>query len=233
LLTTHQHFLSGYLPASIGAYFNLAQLLSQTAGSSVPALRAAVAEEVPRLRQRGDVVKDQVRHVQALAELAGFAPPAPPRVPEEYYQWFEAVHFAFRHGLPVHHRAEVTQLFGNRVGDILCTWNVALLTLRLLVADPGSPGLEQQLAALLDDLRRTADLLRVVSRHPNLPAALFPLGELMVSAVDELLSLPLSDAGQGELTLAGQRLNERMRELSVAVRHAEDALRALDGSADA
>jgi hypothetical protein len=64
-------------------------------------------------------------------------------------------------------------------------------------------------------------------------AALFPLGELMVSAVDELLSLPLSDAGQGELTLAGQRLNERMRELSVAVRHAEDALRALDGSADA
>jgi hypothetical protein len=52
--------------------------------------------------------------------------------------------------------------------------------------------------------------------------------------VDELLGLPLTDAGTGELTLAGQRLNERMRELSVAVGHAEESLRETGGgTADA
>ncbi len=233
MLTLDQHFASGYLPALIGSYFNVAQLLSQNAAADEPALRAVVTEEVPRLRQTGERVKENVRMVQALAELAGFAPPPPPRVPEEYYTWFEAVHAGFRATLVTHHRSEVTQLFGHRVGDILCSWNVALVTVRLLIADPGSPILEQQLATLREDLRGTADALRITARHPNLPPALFPLGELLVTAVDELLGLPLSDAGTGELALAGQRLNERMRELSVALRHAEDALRAGGGVADA
>lgn len=233
MLTLDQHFASGYLPALIGSYFNLAQLLSQSAESPVPTLREAVAEEVPRLRQTGEAVKERVRLVQALAELAGFPPPAPPRVPEEYYAWFESMHQGFRAALTVHHRGEVTQLFGHRVGDILCSWNVVLLTLRLLIADPGSPLLEQQLAALRDDLRGSVEALRITAAHPNLPPSLYPLGELVAEAVDELLSLPLSDAGTGELTLAGQRLNERMRELSVALRHAEESLRSDGTIADA
>jgi hypothetical protein len=233
MLTLHQYFVSGYLPASVGAYFNLAQLLGDNAASPIAPLREVVAEEVPRLRQSGERVKENVRLVQALAELAGFTPPAPPRVPEEYYVWFTAVHQGFREAVTTHHRGEVTQLFGHRVGDIVCTWNVALLTLRLLIADPGSPLLEQQLASLREDLRNTSDALRITARHPNLPPALVPLGELASAAVDELLALPLTDAGTGELAIAGRRLNERMRELSVAVRHAEDALSALDTQADA
>lgn len=229
MLTLDQHFASGYLPALIGAYFNLAQLLSQNANSSVPEVRAAVVEEVPRLRQTGEFIKDKVRLVQALAELVGFVAPPPPRVPEEYYPWFEEVHGAFRSALVTHHRGEVTQLVGHRVGDILCSWNVLLLTIRLLVADPGSPVLEQQLSSLVDDLRNAADALRITARHPNLPPSLFPLSELFVAAVDELLALPLTDAGTGELTMAGQRLNERMRELSVAAGHATEALRDSDG----
>lgn len=233
MLTLAQHFASGYLPARIGAYFNLAQLLSQNANSDVAEVRAAVTEEIPRLRQTGERVKENVRMVQALAELAGFAPPPPPRVPDEYYAWFEVVHTGFRDTLTMHHRGEVTQLFGHRVGDILCAWNVLLLTVRLLIADPGSPVLEQQLVSLRDDLRASAEALRVDTRHPNLPPSLFPLGELVASAVDELLGLPLTDAGTGELALAGQRLNERMRELSVAVHHAEESLRAGESTADA
>lgn len=229
MLTLEQHFSSGYLPALIGAYFNLAQLLSQQASSSVPEVRTAVTEEVPRLRQTGEFIKDKVRLVEALAELVGFAAPPPPRVPEEYYAWFEQVHAGFRAALVTHHRGEVTQLFGHRIGDILCTWNVLLLTIRLLVADPGSPVLEQQLAALRDDLRDSADALRITARHPNLHPSLFPLGELFTDAVDELLGLPLTDAGTGELSQAGQRLNDRMRELSVAVGHAEEALRGVGG----
>lgn len=229
MLTLEQHFASGYLPALIGAYFNLAQLLSQHASSRVPEVRTAVGEEVPRLRQTGEFIKDKVRLVEALAELVGFTPPPPPRVPEEYYAWFEQVHAGFRASLVTHHRDEVTQLVGHRMGDILCTWNVLLLTIRLLVADPGSPVLEQQLAALRDDVRDSADALRISARHPNLDPSLFPLAELFTDAVDELLSLPLTDAGTGELTMAGQRLNERMRELSVAVGHAEDALRGAGG----
>jgi len=229
MLTLDQHFSSGYLPALIGAYFNLAQLLSQNASSPVAEVRAAVVDEVPRLRQTGEFIKDKVRLVQALAELVGFTAPPPPRVPEEYYAWFEQVHAGFRAALVTHHRGEITQLFGHRIGDLLCTWNVLLLTIRLLVADPGAPVLEQQLASLRDDLRNTADALRITARHPNLPPSLFPLGELATAAVDELLGLPLTDAGMGELTLAGQRLNERMRELSVAVGHAEESLRESGG----
>lgn len=233
MLTLAQHFASGYLPASVGAYFNLAQLYGEHARSPAEPLRTAIAEEVPRLRQSGERVKENVRLVQALAELAGFQPPAPPRNPEEYYDWFRSVHTGFRDALQTHHRGEVTQLFGHRVGDVLCTWNVVVATLRLLIADPGAPVLEQQLAVLREDLRNTAEALAVTAAHPNLPPALYPLGELVRSAVDELLSLPLSDAGTGELTVAGQRLNERMRELSVAVRHAEEALKATEPPADA
>ncbi|MDP2310545.1 MAG: hypothetical protein Q8P18_31290 [Pseudomonadota bacterium] len=229
MLTLDQHFASGYLPALIGAYFNLAQLLSQNANSPSADVRTAVVEEVPRLRQTGEYIKDKVRLVQALAEIVGFTTPTPPRVPEEYYPWFEEVHGGFRTALVTHHRGEVTQLFGHRIGDILCSWNVLLLTIRLLVADPGAPVLEQQLSSLVDDLRNAADALRITARHPNLPPSLFPLGELFVHAVDELLRLPLTDAGTGELTIAGQRLNERMRELSVAVGHAEEALKEAGG----
>ncbi len=232
MLTVAQHFASGYLPAVIGTYFNLAQLLSQNSASSVPEVRAAVAEEVGRLREIGGAVKERVRLVQALAELAGFACPPPPRVPEEYYPWFEAVHGAFRERLVTHHRGEVTQLFGHRVGDLLCSWNVLLLTLRLLVADPGAPVLEQQMASLLDDLRNTADALRITARHPNLPAGLFPLAERFTDAVDAVLSLPLTDAGTGELTLAGQHLNSRMRDLADAVSAAQTGLEDT-GSVDA
>lgn len=233
MLTLAQHFATGYLPASLGAYFNLAELLGAHAGSPVAELRVVVEEEVPRLRQSGAQVKENVRLVQALAELAGFEPPPPPRNPEEYHAWFRAVHVGFRDALTLHHRAEVTQLFGHRVGDVLCTWNVVLLTLRLLIADPGAPVLEQQLSALRDDLRATAEALRVTGHHPNVPPALLPLGELVASAVEELLSLPLSDAGVGDLALAGHRLNDRMRELSVAVRHAEEALRSSEPPGDA
>ncbi|MDP2317544.1 MAG: hypothetical protein Q8P41_31960 [Pseudomonadota bacterium] len=229
MLTLEQHFASGYLPALIGSYFNLAQLLSQNAASTVSEVRVAVVEEVPRLRQTGEFIKEKVRLVNALAELVGFTPPSPPRVPEEYYPWFEQMHAGFRAPLVTHHRDEVTQLFGNRVGDILCSWNVLILTIRLLIADPGSPVLEQQLVALRDDLKNTADALLITARHPNLPLPLFPLGELVVTAVDELLRLPLTDAGTGELTQAGHRLNERMRELSVAVGLAEGALREVGG----
>jgi hypothetical protein len=117
MLTLDQHFSSGYLPALIGAYFNLAQLLSQNASSPVTEVRAAVVDEVPRLRQTGEFIKDKVRLVQALAELVGFTAPPPPRVPEEYYAWFEQVHAGFRAALVTHHRGEITQLFGHR-GDI-------------------------------------------------------------------------------------------------------------------
>ena len=232
MLTVAQHFASGYLPAVIGTYFNLAQLLSQNADSSVAELRAAAAEEVSRLREIGGAVKERVRLVQALAELAGFTPPAPPRVPDEYYPWFAAVQGGFRERLLTHHRGEVTQLVGHRVGDLLCSWNVLLLTLRLLVADPGSPVLEQQMASLLDDLRNTADALRITARHPNLPTGLFPLAERFTEAVDAVLSLPLTDAGTGELTRAGQLLNGRMRDLSDAVKAAQEGLEE-PGSLDA
>lgn len=233
MLTLDQHFAAGYQPAAIGAYFNLSQLLAEHAESPVVALRHAVAEEVPRLRQTGERVKDNVRLVQALAELAGFQPPSPPRTPEEYFAWFQAVHKGFRATLPTHHRGEVAQLVGHRIGDIACAWNVLVLTLRLLISDPGSLVLERQMTALREDLAATVEALRISARHPNLPPALFPLTELVSFSVDELLSLPLTDAGIGELAVAGQRLNERLRELSVAVRHAEEALRADTPAAEA
>jgi hypothetical protein len=225
MLTLDQHFASGYLPPLIGSYFNLAQLLSQNADSLSEDLRAVVAEEVPRLRQTGEFIKEKVRLVQALAELAGFVPPPPPKVPDEYYTWFAEVHDGFRSGLVVHHRGEVTQLVGHRVGDILCSWNVLLLTLRLLIADPGAPILEQQLVRLRDDIAHARDALRITAAHPNLPPTLTALTEVVSDAVEELLSLPLTDAGSAELVLAGHRLNVRMRDLSLAVVHAEDALR--------
>jgi len=59
MLTLDQHFASGYLPALIGAYFNLAQLLSQNASSSVPEMPQAVLAEVPRPPQTGKITKGQ------------------------------------------------------------------------------------------------------------------------------------------------------------------------------
>lgn len=232
MLTLDQHFASGYLPALAGAYFNLVLLLAQNADSPLPEVRQFVRDEVPRLRATGEGVVDHVRYVHALAELAGFAPPPAPTSPDTYFAWFEEVHAAFRARTNLHHRGEIAHVLGNGFGEMLCSWNVAVMVVRLLLADPGSPGLEQQWSALREDLQNARDAVLVHGHHPNAPGPLATLTDQFSDAIDDLLGEePGND--REELTRLGRWLETTQRALALAVAEARAQLRADEATAEA
>jgi hypothetical protein len=224
MLTLDQHFASGYLPSLTGGYFNLVLLLSQYSGAPNEDLRAAVQEEIARLRVTGEGVKDNVRLVQALAELVGFAPPAPPRTPDAYFEWFSAVYAGFRAGITLHNRGEIVHVVAHGLGEMVCSWNVALLVLKLLAADPENPALEQQWAALQEDLRRARDATRIHARHPNAPLALTALAEEFSVAIDAILEEDPPPDAEGLQTL-GRQLDNTLRAFAAGVAQARAQLR--------
>lgn len=227
MLTLEQHFSAGYLPAALGSYFNVALLLASTSAGAPSELSTAIAARIPELRQSGERVKESVRHVEALAALAGVVVPVPPRVPEEYFSWFTAVHEGFRAELRVNDPNEVVWAFGHRVGEIFCTEAVAAMVLVLLQAAPESAFLQRQRDACAADLLGTVRALLVTTQHPALPQALYALGELLHSSVSAGAERLL----QGTETPGG--LDEQLREMRVAVQHATNALRASGGAAEA
>lgn len=232
MLTLDQHFATGYLPALTGAYFNLVLLLAQNADSPLPSVRRVVNEELPRLKATGEGVKENVRLVQALAEIAGFEPPPPPSTPDAYFDWFEAVHAGFRARLETHHRGEIAHALGHAFGDLLCSWNVATMVVRLLVADSESPSLEQQWSALREDLLDTRDKVLIHGHHPNTPPALAALADRFSDAVDDLLGWEI-DAGEAELSKLGRWLDATMRSLAHEVSEARVSLRGEDTAGEA
>lgn len=232
MLTLDQHFASGYLPALTGAYFNLVLLLAKHGESSNPDVRAVVRDEIERLRATGAGVKDNVRLVQALADIAGFEPPPPPGSPDAYFAWFTAVYAGFREGAVLHNRGELAHILGHGFGEMLCSWNVAVMVVRLLVADPESPALEQQWASLADDLGDARDTALIHARHPNVPPALAELFDAFDDAVSELLDRE-PDGTEDGLDALGAWLNETMRDLDAAVTQAREELADEDTAAEA
>lgn len=233
MLTLEQHFASGYLPALSGAYFNLVLLLARHAESPLPSVREVVRDETQRLKETARAVADDVRQVQSLAELAGFEALPPPRRPEEYFAWFEALHAGFRARLETHRRSEIAHLLGHGFGNMLCSWNVTAMALRLLVADPDSPALAQQVQAMRDDVQNIRDDLLVSGHHPNAPPALASLVDRFSDAVDELLELDLERTDPEALRLLGSVVQAWLRELDRDVAKARLALEAEDRAGEA
>jgi hypothetical protein len=184
-----QSFLAGYLPALSGAYFNLTELFAQHSESQLTALRDLIHAEVPRLRETGQAVVVNIRGAQALAVQAGFEPPAPPKIPKDYYGWFDEIHAGFYKRYTLHDAAEICFRTGHYAGNILCAWNILTVTLRLLAAVTDTTAsatktLREQAGRLLAELRDTLDDLRITAKNPNGPDALWALAQTITDAVD-------------------------------------------------
>lgn len=233
MLTLEQHFASGFLPASTGAYFNLLMLLSRHADSPLPGVRDVVRAETVRLKETGKAVADDVRQVQALAELAGVPVPSPPRTPADYFAWLEAVRAGFGARLEADRRPEIAHRLGHDVGNMLCSWNVTVLALRLLVADPDSRELARQVQAMRDDVQDIRDDLLVRGHHPNAPPALATLADRFSDAVDDLMELDLERVDPESSSLLGSVVQAWMEELDRAVVEARTALEAEDRAGEA
>lgn len=233
MLTLEQHFASGFLPAVAGSWFNLAVLLAQHVRSPVDAVREVVRAEVPRLKAQSAGLRDSFGYVACLAELAGFKAPAPPHLPEEYFTWLEAVHEQFVARLTPQHRAGLAHGLGHGFGDLLCAWNVIVVTLRMLAAAPGTEPLVRQLAAVREDMEETRDTLLAAGHHPNAPPALAHLTDVFSDALDELLGMELEDADAETLGACGHFLAGRLQDLTDAVTQARGELREEEPTADA
>jgi len=224
MLTLDQHFASGYLPSLTGAYFNLVQLVRQSAESPSPEVRAAVAEEVPRLKETAARVRRRVERVEGLALAAGFTPPHPPRMPDDYFAWFEAVYAGFRCNIDAHGLEDLIHTVGHRVGDILCSWNVALMTLRLLMAEPGSALLEEQWIALVEDIHESKSALEHAADRTRTPRELRRLAGRFAGAVAEAFEDPLDTHDRAAVTEMAEELQATMHQLWSAVEDAEASL---------
>jgi hypothetical protein len=218
-------FRAGLRPAVAGAYFRLAELLAEHAEDPSDAVRSFVSNEVTRLRETGRGVVETVRQVEADARLCGFEPPAPPRFPSDYGDWWDAVYDPFAHAAGV--RSDL-HAAGHALGMALVALNVLCVVLRLRVEDPASPTLTQRSHVLLEELAFVAGRCAVAGTNEMsddvrrvLRSVQTRLGEVGVNveAVQE------SDR-VADMIMAGQGAQAVLRELDAAVQELSSALHA-------
>ena len=223
VVSPEQAFAAGYLPAVTGAWFNLVLLFADAARSPLPGVLDAVRAETARMRATSASVVDTVREAQGLAELAGVTPPAPPRVPEQYFPWVEAIHRDLASAFTGSNQLALFRA-GHVLGEVLCSWNLALGVIRLLMADPDAPAFVRQLESCRDDLLRLAAVSAAlaVGAGPTEPALIAAR-----RAVEALDWFALHEGDAAGWRALGVQLQEKMGALEHEVNVTRARLRAL------
>jgi hypothetical protein len=137
----------------------------------------------------GPQFKHYVLKVQELAQTAGFEPPSPPQIPTEYFEWANELTQEFTARLKPASPEDVAHNIGYHAGQVLCTWNVLMATLMLLLKEPASEDFHRLVTRLCSHIKNSrGELLR----HAAAPAALRvfqPLASRCSENVDALLAL--------------------------------------------
>ncbi len=216
-------FAAGLQPALVGAYFRIADLLAAHGRSPVEPLREYVAEEVQRLRRTGRDVVEVVEEVRAASRLVGLEPAEPPRVPNDYGDWWAETYEAFVATGGDDARHASTHAAGHALGMALVALNVATVVLRMRVADPESPSLDQALQELREELRFVRGRCDVAADEgvSNEVRTALVFGR---DVVDDVLAMALYEDEPADWARAGAAVQERLRALDGAVRTLRDTL---------
>lgn len=215
VLSIRQSFQSGFLPALAGSYFSLVDLLARHESSESDELRDLIQSEISKLGETGRGAVESINTVRELAKLAGLEALSPPRFPKDYFLWFDAVHQGFLTKLDLHAPEEVAYRVGRHAGHILCSINVATMTIHLLSAAPEEDELREELRSFLVGIREALDDLRISARNPNAPTSLWDLAQSLTDAVDFVniarrVFFATEDFPEKELSPMGQLLRQKM-----------------------
>lgn len=216
-------FAAGLQPALVGAYFRLAELLAAHVQSPVEPLRAFVREEVQRLRRTGRDVVEIVAEVRATARLVGLDAAEPPRVPDDYGDWWAETYDGFASVAADDATHVSTHAAGHALGLGLVGLNVLAITLRLRVEDPDSPSLDQALQTLREELtfaRGRCDAAAGAAVSTDVRTALVFARDLLA----DVLSMALYEDAPSDWAAAGARVQDALRALDGAVRAVRTAL---------
>ena len=201
MLSALSAFLLGYLPTTLGAYFNGLELTAALASQDGEELALRVLRRQQDLGARGEQLAGELRQVAELLLAAGLAEPATPTTPPQYHSWCEQIFDAVQDKLRREPLLGALYLLGFILGDAWVTLNLSGIVSYFLAASPHEPFLNAQAAALAQELEKAQRQLAKASAHPlwsdaqhaaiqEALAALAQAPELSVEPAQRLAALP-------------------------------------------
>lgn len=220
MLNVKDSFSAGFYSVQVGVYFHVVDIYAVYCEHPSPGVRNFIQTQIMTLKDtHGPQFKHYVLRVQELAKMAGFEPPSPPQIPTEYFEWANEVTREFAARLVPAGPEDVAHNIGYHAGQVLCTWNVLMATLMLLLKDPNSEDFHRLVARLRGHIAQSREELL---NHAAEPAALRifqPLAIRFSENVDALLALDFHATDVKELVTRVKGVQMRMMELLEGVNH--------------
>jgi hypothetical protein len=214
VLNIKESFAAGFYSVQVGVYFHVVDIYAVYCEHPSPAVRNFIQTQIMMLKDSyGPQFKHYVLRVQELTKRAGFEPPSPPQIPTEYFDWANEVTREFSARLAPTGPEDVAHNIGYHAGQVLCTWNVLMATLMLLLKDPSSEDFHSLAGRLRDDIAQSREELL---NHVSEPAALQifqPLAIRLSKHVEALLALDFHVSDTRELVICVKGIQLRMLEL--------------------
>lgn len=202
MLSALSAFLLGYLPTTLGSYFNGLELTAALANRDGEELALRVRRREQELGARGEQLAGKLRQIaELLATAAVDASPMMPATPAQYHSFCEQLFDAMQDKLRREPLLGALYLLGFILGDTWTTLNLSGLVSYFLAASPQEPFLNAQAAALAEELQKVQRQLAAASAHPlwseaqrtaiqEAQAALAQAPELSVEPTQRLAALP-------------------------------------------
>lgn len=194
-------FLLGYLPTTLGAYFNGLELTAALATPDSAELALRVRRRQQDLDARAEQLAGELRQVGELLVAAGLAEPVTPTTPPQYHSWCEQIFDSVQDKLRREPLLGALYLLGFILGDAWVTLNLSGIVSYFLAASPQEPFLNAQAVALAQQLEKVRRQLAKADTHPlwsearraaiqEALAALASAPELSVEPASRLAALP-------------------------------------------
>lgn len=201
MLSALSAFLLGYLPTTLGAYFNGLELTAALANRDGDELALRVRRRQQDLDARGEQLAGELHQIAELLAAAAVEAPALPATPSQYHSFCEQLFDAMQDKLRREPLLGALYLLGFIFGDAWVTLNLSGLVSYFLAASPQEPFLNAQAAALAEQLQKVQRQLARASAHPlwseaqraalqEALAALDQVPELRVEPTQRLAALP-------------------------------------------
>jgi hypothetical protein len=205
----------------VGTYFDGAALLAQLGSGGSESLKAVCEAQLENLAQQGAATRLHIRRVVNALKLSEIESPPPPRTPDEYPAWVDAVTDRFYPLI----EAESAPMSGYSLGWFLGAFvenaNLAAFALMMQDESPEHPMLDETLQAMSDELSEAVAGFRQALDAEGLEE---PLRQALTGALSHLENAPsVHDDAQAPLDIADD-FQEVLFELGVAVETLEGLL---------
>lgn len=203
MLNLRQYFAAGFYTVQVGVYFHVVDIYAAFGQHPSDAVRHFINTQIVHMKDAyGPTFVRYVQLVQDHAHLAGFTTPSPPQIPTEYFEWANTVAKKFDEVLVEDSPGDIAHRVGTHAGQMLCSWNVLVATLMLVLQDPTALDFAPVVARLYDTIEINRDQLLKCTMHPNSLPEFRKLVKIFSHAVDDITYIYPGETDPA--TLAGQ-----------------------------